>query len=220
MESRRMIRLVVAEDDPLARQTIRAYVGRTREIDLVAEAIDGRQALAVVEEHQPDVLLTDINMPELNGIDLTSAVLSLVNPPAVVCFTALADEETMRTALEAGACGFILKTDRPEVMIHGIRSAFTGDAVVSPKLLAAVLATVARRGRVPDSLGASERDLLRHIGCGMSNFEIAGVMFLSPATVKTYVSRLLLKTSSRNRAQLAARAYQWGLVHPDAEGKV
>lgn len=208
----RTIRLVVAEDDPLARRAIRAYVQRSRDVEVVAEAVDGVEALSAVREHRPDVLLTDINMPGLDGVELTRAVVQLLEPPAVVCFTALSDEETMLAALEAGACGFILKTDRPEVVLHGIRSAVSGESVVSPRLLATVLATVARRGRTPESLGGSEQELLRHIGTGLSNAEIASVMYLSPATIKTYVSRLLTKTSSRNRAQLAARAYQWGLV--------
>lgn len=206
------IRLVVAEDDPLARRAIRAYVGRSRDVELVAEAVDGIEALSAVREHHPDVLLTDINMPRLDGVDLTRAVMQLPDPPAVVCFTALSNEETMRSALEAGACGFILKTDRPEVVLHGIRSAVSGESVVSPSLLATILSTIAPRGRTPDSLGPSEKTLLCHIGHGLSNAEIASVMFLSPATIKTYVSRLLIKTNSRNRAQLATRAYQWGLV--------
>ena len=206
------IRLVVAEDDPLARRAIRAYVGRSRDVELVAEAVDGIEALSAVREHHPDVLLTDIHMPQMTGVELIRKVFTLAEPPRVLCFTVLGDEHTMRTALEAGASGFLLKVDPPDMLLHGIRCAYHGDALVSPKLLASVLRQFQRHIHPPTELSAPELELVRLVGRGLDNGEISDEVFLAPSTVKTYVSRLLKKTDCRSRAQLAAKAHEWGLV--------
>lgn len=206
------IRVVVAEDDPLARLAIESYVSRAADIEIVGSAADGIPALELVRTLRPDVLLTDIHMPEMSGVELIGRVFSLPHPPRVLCFTVLGDENTMRTALEAGASGFLLKVDPPDMLIHGIRCAYHGDALVSPKLLASVLRQFQRHIKPPSELGEQELDLLRLVGQGRDNSEIAEAMFLAPSTVKTYVSRLLKKTESRSRAQLAAKAHEWGLV--------
>lgn len=205
------IRLVVAEDDPLALQAIRAYLRSAPDIEVVGEAVEGVSALELVRRLTPDVLLTDINMPGHDGVELTGLVLALPHPPQVVCFTALAGDHVMREALLKGASGFLLKVDRPEVVLHGIRSAFNGESVVSPHLLAGVLATISRNSPPPPDLKETELHLLRLVSAGLNNVEIGEKLFLSPATVKTYLSRLLAKTGSRNRAQLAVKAHEWGL---------
>lgn len=210
--SKPVIRVVVAEDDPLAQMAIQSYVSRVDDIEIVGSAPDGKPALELVKSLKPDVLLTDIHMPHMTGVELTKQVFALPDPPRVLCFTVLGDEHTMRTALEAGASGFLLKVDPPDMLIHGIRCAYNGDALVSPKLLASVLRQFQRHNTPPKELVASELELVRLVGMGMDNAEISNAVFLAPSTVKTYVSRLLKKTDCRSRAQLAAKAHEWGLV--------
>ncbi|MGO1383700.1 MAG: response regulator transcription factor [Arachnia sp.] len=206
------IRIVVAEDDPLAQMAIESYVARVDDIEIVGSATDGAPALELVKSLKPDVLLTDIHMPKMTGVELIRRVFTLPEPPRVLCFTVLGDEHTMRTALEAGASGFLLKVDPPDMLLHGIRCAYHGDALVSPKLLASVLKQFQRHAQPPSDLGATELELVRLVGRGLDNTEISEAIFLAPSTVKTYVSRLLKKTQCRSRAQLAAKAHEWGLV--------
>ena len=206
------IRIVVAEDDPLAQMAIESYVARVDDIKIVGSATDGAPALELVKTLKPDVLLTDIHMPKMTGVELIRRVFTLAEPPRVLCFTVLGDEHTMRTALEAGASGFLLKVDPPDMLIHGIRCAYHGDALVSPKLLATVLKQFQRHVQPPSDLGAMELELVRLVGKGLDNTDISEAVFLAPSTVKTYVSRLLKKTNCRSRAQLAAKAPEWGLV--------
>lgn len=207
-----VIRVVVAEDDPLAQMAIRSYVARVDDIEIVGMAPDGLPALELVKSQKPDVLLTDIHMPQMDGVELIREVFTLPDPPRVLCFTVLGDETTMRTALEAGASGFLLKVDPPEMLIQGIRITYHGDALVSPKLLASVLRQFQRHNQPPSDLNETELELVKLVGRGMDNKEIADSVFLAPSTVKTYVSRLLKKTECRSRAQLAAKAHEWGLV--------
>ncbi|MDO5735536.1 MAG: response regulator transcription factor [Propionibacteriaceae bacterium] len=210
--SKPMIRVVVAEDDPLAQMAIQSYISRVDDIEIVGSAADGKLALELVKTLKPDVLLTDIHMPHMDGVELTRLVFALPDPPRVLCFTVLGDEQTMRTALEAGASGFLLKVDPPDMLIHGIRCAYNGDALVSPKLLASVLRQFQRHNKPPEDLVDSELELVRLVGMGLDNAQISTAVFLAPSTVKTYVSRLLKKTDCKSRAQLAARAHEWGLV--------
>ncbi len=206
------IRVVVAEDDPLAQMAIESYVARADDIEIVGSATDGAPALELVKSLKPDVLLTDIHMPQMSGVELIRKVFALTDPPRVLCFTVLGDEHTMRTALEAGASGFLLKVDPPDMLIHGIRSAYHGDALVSPRLLATVLRQFQRQVQPPADLGETELELVRLVGKGLDNAQISEAIYLAPSTVKTYVSRLLKKTQSHSRAQLAAKAHEWGLV--------
>ncbi len=210
--SKPVIRVVVAEDDPLAQMAIQSYVARVDDIEIVGCAADGKPALELVKSLKPDVLLTDIHMPTMTGVELTRAVFALPDPPRVLCFTVLGDEHTMRTALEAGASGFLLKVDPPDMLIHGIRCAYNGDALVSPKLLATVLRQFQRHNQPPEDLGEMELELVRLVGRGLDNADISVAVFLAPSTVKTYISRLLKKTECKSRAQLAAKAHEWGLV--------
>ena len=206
------IRVLVAEDDPFAQRAIVTYVARAADISIVGVASDGRTALRMVGELEPDVLLTDIHMPGLDGVELIERALSLPRPPRALCFTALGDEPTMRAALEAGASGFLLKVDPPDLLVQAIRITNDGEALVSPKLLAGVLSAFTRRGNPPLALSPTDIDLVRLVGTGLDNTEIARELSLAPSTVKTYVSRLLRRIGCRSRAQLAARAHEWGLV--------
>lgn len=207
-----VIRVMVAEDDPLAQQAIETYLSHAGDMELVGLASDGESALTLAGETDPDVAIIDIHMPKLDGIEVTRR---LTQPPfrtRVVCFTALGDDRVMLDAIHAGASGFLLKTDSPGLVLHGVRTAFSGEALVSPKLVAAVLANSVRRVEPPRHLSATERELLVLIGQGLSNAEIAERLFLAPSTVKTYVSRLLARLDKSNRAALATLAHEWGLM--------
>ncbi|MFV0429826.1 MAG: response regulator [Arachnia sp.] len=207
-----VIRVLVAEDDPLARHAIETYLARANDIELLEMAHDGEAAVRMAQELKPDVAIVDIHMPKLDGVEVAR---ELSKPPLnckVVCFTALGDETTMMDALAAGASGFLLKSDNPGLILHGVRSAYSGDSLVSPKLVAELLRHTPARSRPPVHLSDADRHLLTLIGRGLSNAEIAEELYLSPATVKTYVSRLLARLERPNRTSLAALAHEWGLV--------
>ena len=207
------IRVILAEDDPLAQHAIQAYLSRANDMVLVGVASDGAEAVRLAEELTPDVAIVDLHRPLLDGIEVTSRITTGPLNCKVVCFTALGDDRSLIRAIEAGASGFLLKSDNPALILHGVRSAFSGDALVSPKMVASLLRNATTQHTPPpDHLTASDKDLLGHIGRGLSNAEIAEVMFLAPSTIKTYVSRLLSRLAQPNRAALAALAHTWGLV--------
>ena len=196
----------------LAQQAIAAYLSRAEDIELIATASDGNEALRLAAKQQPDVAIVDIHMPNMDGIELTRRFTTPPSTIRVVCFTALGDDGVMREALQAGASGFLLKTDSPDLVLHGVRTAYTGEALVSPKLVAAILAHSFQRSEPPRHLSSTERELLGLIGIGLSNAQIAQRLYLAPSTVKTYVSRLLTRLERPNRAALATLAYEWGLI--------
>ncbi len=207
-----MIRVVAAEDDPLARRAIRSYLEPAPDIELLDIAHDGAGGLELVRATNPDVLITDLHMPGMDGIRLLEAVFALPDPPQALCFTAIGDEPSMRAAIAAGASGFLLKVDPPALLVQAIRSAHQGDARVSPKLTAQLLRGIPVTGSRPKGFNDAELELLGLVGSGLDNGAIGTRLHLAPSTVKTYVSRLLQKTESRSRAHLAARANEWGVV--------
>lgn len=207
-----VIRVMLVEDDPLAQQAIQTYLSRSSDIELVGVASDGVEALSLIGQAQPDVAIIDIHMPRMGGIELTERLTAPPSAIRVVCFTALGDDRVMLQALNAGASGFLLKSDSPGLILHGVRSAYSGDALVSPKLVASVLANVRPQSVPPSDLTDTDRELLALIGRGLSNAEIAQELYLATSTVKTYVSRLLSRLDRPNRASLAAIAHEWGLV--------
>ena len=206
------IRVLLAEDDPLARRAVDNYLSRAADIELIGVAVDGEQAVKLATELRPDVCLVDVHMPKMDGIEVTRIVTAPPLNCRAVCFTALGDDRTLTRAIQMGASGFLLKTDSPALIMHGIRSAYSGDALVSPKLVATLLSNTLARTAPPADLGQIDTQLLTLIGRGLSNAEIGEELHLATSTVKTYVSRLLRKTDSRSRAQLAARAHEWGVV--------
>ena len=209
---RRAIKVILVEDDQLAQLAIQTYLSKASDMELVGVAADAVDAIALATALKPDVAIVDIHLPGMSGIELTRY---LTKPPAqtrVVCFTALGDDRMMLQALDAGASGFLLKSDSPGLIIHGVRSAHSGDALVSPKLVASVLEGTRPKTAPPRDLTTTDRELLRLIGKGRSNAEIGKEMYLATSTVKTYVSRLLGRLGRPNRASLATLAHEWGLV--------
>jgi len=205
------IRVVIAEDDHFAVNVLQRYLSGAPSIEVVGIAHDGRQALQIAQELQPDVLITDLYMPWLDGIEVTRRVLADGLTCRVLIFTAVADETTMIKALEAGATGFLLKSDHPHMVVNGVLAAFSGDTLVSPKLITALLPML-RRSTAPTDLSARDREFIALIGKGRSNAEIASETHLAVSTVKSYVSKLLEKFGRPNRTALAALAYEWNLI--------
>jgi len=221
MEERIMIRVVLAEDEPLLRSGLRVLLERDDEIVIVAEAGDGAAALAAVRRHRPQVLLVDLRMPGLGGID---TIRTLREDPTAegtraLVLTTFDDDEDVLEALRAGADGYLLKDVEPEELRRAIRSIAAGTPVVSPSVLATMVRTVTQsrpaRAHLLDRFSPRERDVLAAVGRGLSNSEVAAELHLSPATVRTYVSRMLINSGLRDRSQLVILAYESGLIRGD-----
>lgn len=220
-----MIRVVLADDQTLVRSGLRALLVNSTDLEVVGEAVDGRDAVTVVTRTRPDVVLMDVRMPNLNGIDATRRIsqTAALSQVAVIMLTTFDTDREIFAAIRAGASGYLLKDAEPDELRAGIRRVAAGDALLSAavtrKVMAGVLAIPLAdpdRSCLRD-LTERERDVLTAVGRGLSNTEIAADLHLSPATARTYVSRILTKLSARDRAQLVVRAYETGLVRPGRE---
>jgi DNA-binding NarL/FixJ family response regulator len=216
------IRVGVADDQALVRDGLRAQLGLVDDMEVVGEASTGTQAVALARRERPDVLLMDVRMPEMDGIEATRRICSDPSTQAVivVVLTTFDEDENVYAAVRAGASGFLLKDVTPEALHDAIRACAAGEAVVAPAVTRRLLDEIARRpvpGRAGDRLAdltSRETEVLVLVAEGLSNAEISGRLFLSPATTKTHVSRILTKLAARDRAQLVAIAYETGLVRP------
>ncbi len=216
------IRVGVADDQALVRDGLRAQLLLVDDMDVVGEASTGTQAVALARRELPDVLLMDVRMPEMDGIEATRQICSdpAMQTVHVVVLTTFDEDENVYAAVRAGASGFLLKDVTPEALHDAIRSCAAGDAVVAPAVTRRLLDEIARRpvgGQPGDRLAdltPRETEVLVLVAEGLSNAEISGRLFLSPATTKTHVSRILTKLAARDRAQLVAIAYETGLVRP------
>jgi DNA-binding NarL/FixJ family response regulator len=216
-----MIRVLLVDDQRLVRAGFRSILDGEDDIDVVAEAADGREALQAAHDHRPDVVLMDIRMPVLDGL---AATRHLLEDPAVhskvVILTTFDLDEDVYGALRAGASGFLVKDTEPEELIHAVRVVARGDALLAPsitrRLISEFAARVTRPSPAPalDRLTDREREVLSLVAAGLSNDEIARELTLSPATAKTHVSRIMTKTGMRDRAQLVVLAYESGAVTP------
>jgi DNA-binding NarL/FixJ family response regulator len=216
------IRVGVADDQALVRDGLRAQLGLVDDMSVVGEASTGTQAVALARRELPDVLLMDVRMPEMDGIEATRQICSdpATRTVHVVVLTTFDEDENVYAAVRAGASGFLLKDVTPEALHDAIRACAAGDAVIAPAVTRRLLDEIARRpvpGRAGDRLAdltPRETEVLVLVAEGLSNAEISGRLFLSPATTKTHVSRILTKVGARDRAQLVAIAYETGLVRP------
>ena len=216
------IRVGVADDQALVRDGLRAQLGLVDDMSVVGEASTGTQAVALARRELPDVLLMDVRMPEMDGIEATRQICADPATQAVhvVVLTTFDEDENVYAAVRAGASGFLLKDVTPEALHDAIRACAAGDAVIAPAVTRRLLDEIARRpvpGRAGDRLAdltPRETEVLVLVAEGLSNAEISGRLFLSPATTKTHVSRILTKVGARDRAQLVAIAYDSGLVRP------
>jgi len=214
-----MTTVLVVDDQELVRVGF-AMILRRGGIDVLGEARDGHEAVSAVAELRPDVVLMDVRMPKLDGIEATRLITTQRPETKVVVLTTFDLDEYVYAAVRAGACGFLLKDIAPTDLVHAVGVAARGDALLAPSLTRRLLGRFAvapspqaRANRLP---GVTEREteVLRAIARGRSNAEIGRELFLSEATVKTYVSHLLTKVGLRDRVQLAVLAYETGLVTP------
>ena len=224
-----MIRVLLADDQVLVRAGFRLLLESAGDIAVVAEAANGGVAVALTREHAPDVVLMDINMPEVDGVTATQLIASdpRLATTKVVVLTTFDDEETVFAALRAGAGGFLVKDVEPEELLQAVRVVARGDALLSPSVTRAVIAAFTRNGGASSprparteraappglaSLTDREREVVALVASGMSNDEIARLLVVSPLTAKTHVSRAMTKLHARDRAQLVVLAYEHGLT--------
>jgi DNA-binding NarL/FixJ family response regulator len=217
-----VIRIVLVDDQELVRTGLRALAERDGDITVVGEAGTGRAGLSRVRELHPDVVLMDVRMPETDGLQATRDIVADpgLDDVRVLVLTTFDEDELVFEAIRAGAAGYLLKDVSPTDLRSAIRVVAAGESLLSPAVTGTVLRSLADRLRAPvddaplRGLTEREREVLALVGRGRTNAEIARELFLSPATARTYVSRLLAKLGARDRARLVVLAYETGLVVP------
>jgi DNA-binding NarL/FixJ family response regulator len=217
------IRVGVADDQALVRDGFRLQLGYAPDMEIVGEAADGEQAVGLAHDLRPDVLLMDVRMPRVDGIEATRRISRepATRSVRVLMLTTFDLDEYIFAALAAGASGFLLKDATPEELLHGIRVVASGESLLAPAVTTRLVREFAARPTVGtprdaslDRLTDRERDVLVLVAQGLSNAEIAGRLVVSPLTAKTHVSRILTKLGLRDRAQLVVAAYEAGLILP------
>jgi DNA-binding NarL/FixJ family response regulator len=219
-----VIRVLLVDDQALVRAGFRMILEAEDDLEVVGEAADGTQAIAEARRLRPDVVLMDVRMPELDGIEAARRLVGEGVESKVVMLTTFDMDEYVYEALRAGASGFLLKDVPPEQLVAGVRAVASGDALLAPAVTRRVIEEFVRRP--PDSVRAApaglgelterEHEVLRQIARGLSNAEIAKELYVSETTVKTHVAHILTKLRLRDRVQAVVFAYESGLVHPGA----
>jgi DNA-binding NarL/FixJ family response regulator len=218
------IRVGICDDQPLLRDGLRVQLGLIDDLDIVGEAANGEQAVALARRERPDVLVMDVRMPVLDGIEATRRIVGGLGTEnvKVLILTTFDLDEHVYAALSAGASGFLLKDATPEELVHAVRVVAAGEALLAPTVTSRLVREFARRsaGRPRRELLASlterETEVLQLVAAGLSNAELAERLVISHATAKTHVSRILTKLGLRDRAQLVVAAYEAGLAIPGA----
>ncbi|MEU8691115.1 response regulator transcription factor [Streptomyces sp. NPDC048665] len=218
------IRLLLVDDDPLVRAGLALMMGGAEDIEIVGEAADGAEVEELVGRTRPDVVLMDIRMPSVDGLTATRLLRARADAPQVVVLTTFHADDQVLHALRAGAAGFVLKDTAPAEIVDAVRRVAAGEPVLSPAVTrqlmrhAAGTAADSRRTRARERLAAlndREREVAVFVGGGLANAQIAAELFMSVATVKTHVSRILAKLGLNNRVQIALLAYDAGLLGED-----
>jgi DNA-binding NarL/FixJ family response regulator len=217
-----MIRVLLADDQALVRAGFKALLDAQDDIEVLAEADNGEQAVELASTHKPDIVLMDIRMPEMDGLQATRAIAAdaALGDVRVVILTTFDLDEYVFEALRAGASGFLVKSTEPEELVHAVRVVAAGEALLSPGVTKRLVAEFAERAKEPgsapalDALTEREREVMKLVAEGLTNDEIAERLVVSPATAKTHVSRAMVKLGARDRAQLVVFAFESGLARP------
>jgi DNA-binding NarL/FixJ family response regulator len=216
-----VIRVLIADDQALVRGGFRMILDAQRDMEVVGEAGDGQEAIESARTLAPDVVLMDIRMPELDGLEATRRLLAADGGPRVLILTTFDADEYVYEAMKAGASGFLLKDVRPEQLAEAVRVVAAGDALLAPAITRRLVEQFVRRpppgsAKPPELADLTERELevLVFVARGLSNSEIASALFLTEATVKTHLTHILTKLSLRDRVQAVVLAYESGLVQP------
>jgi len=219
-----MIRVVLADDQPLVRTGLRMILSAVDDIEVVGEAADGAEAISLCTELSPEVVLMDVRMPNVDGIDATRAITATDSSPKILVLTTFDLDDVVYEALRAGASGFLLKDAPEERLITAIRVVADGGSLFAPSVTRTLIAEFAQRSRRAspvsvDRLTERETEVLVQIARGLSNAEIAQALFVTENTVKTHVARILMKVGLRDRVQAVVLAYECGLVTPAQPGR-
>jgi DNA-binding NarL/FixJ family response regulator len=217
-----MIRVMLVDDQTLVRAGFRSMLECEDDIDVVGEAGNGREGLQAIKDLRPDVVLMDIRMPVVDGLEATGMIAAdpRLRDVKVIILTTFDLDDYVYAALRAGASGFLVKDTEPAEMIHAVRVVARGDALLAPSVTRRLIAELATKSRHPDPsprlnvLTAREREVMTLVAQGLSNDDIAAKLVLSPATVKTHVSRIMTKLGIRDRAQLVILSYESAMVTP------
>jgi DNA-binding NarL/FixJ family response regulator len=217
-----MTNLLLADDQTLVRAGFRSILDAEPDISVVAEAANGLEAIRLTAEYRPDVVLMDVRMPELDGLEATRRIVADARLAAVrvVILTTFDLDDYVYGALRAGASGFLVKDTEPAELIHAVRVVARGDALIAPSVTRRLIAEFAGRIKAPapsprlNALTDREREVMTLVAAGLSNDEIAEKLVLSPATAKTHVSRIMTKLDVRDRAQLVVLAYESAMITP------
>jgi DNA-binding NarL/FixJ family response regulator len=218
-----MIKVLIADDQALVRTGFRMILDAEDDIEVAGEAADGLEAISAAKRERPDVILMDVRMPNMNGIEATRRLVDKddVEPIRVLILTTFDLDEYVYDALRAGASGFLLKDAPPEELVHAVRVVERGDALIAPSITKRLIEEISQRpaqqGAAPEaleSLTQRELEVLQLMARGLSNHEIAQELFVSDTTVKTHVGRVLMKLGLRDRVQAVVLAYESGIVRP------
>ena len=214
-----VIEVVLADDQALVRSGFKMILDAEQDIGVVGEAADGVEAIAVAKQTRPNVVVMDVRMPNMDGIEATSQLMATPHPPRVLVVTTFDLDEYVYAALQAGASGFLLKDAPPEQLVHAVRVVYGGDALLSPSVTSRLISDFTARAPAANhpaiaDLTEREREVLGCVARGLSNAEIAAELYVGETTVKTHVGRILMKLSLRDRVQAVVLAYESGLVQP------
>lgn len=225
----RPLRIALVDDQPLVRTGFAMVIDSQPDMDVIVQASDGREAVDQLTRHRTDVVLMDVRMPQMDGIEATTRILELLpaeRAPKIIVLTTFDLDEYVVAAIRAGASGFLLKDAQPEELLAAIRTVDRGDAVIAPSATRRLLERVVTAPETPapdtsvlEALTEREREVLTLMGRGLSNQEICAELFVAEATVKTHVGRVLAKLGARDRVQAVIIAFETGLVTPGDTGR-